>query len=215
MNNKLLIEELKRVNEIMGVKVPHNLIVEAWEGALQKLILKMARQLPRIVDSAAFVKLFEDPKLYKKFKDLFGEATNNKEMIEAINRNYGSFAADRAVKRLLLQNRETRAIVLEIIIGKTGKQGLNKYTNLDMLKLMIKELNDMGLPMTTKDFLKVTDDYFYKNVDGAIMRIPWIQGFSEKKYYKTGRRKGVNTTKNKYSISLKQPRGAYLTKEKF
>ena len=200
MNNKLLIEEIKRVSEIMGTKVPNNLIVEAWQAALERLIIRMARYVPRVADNAAFVKLFDNKNLYKKFKDLFGEATNNKELIEAIEKNYDSLAAQTAIKRLLLQNRETREILLDIITNVGGKDGLYVYTNLDMMKLMLKELNEMGLPLTQKDFLKVTDDWFYRNVDN-LQWMPWIKGFVEKNVIRLAIKRGSKLPKEIFYVA--------------
>jgi len=195
MNNKLLVEELKRVNEIMGVKTPHNLLLEAWQGALERVLIKMMRYLPRIMENAAFIKLFEDPKLYKKYRDLFDGVTDNEGLLVAIERNYGTYGADEAIKRLLMSNRGTREVLLDIILSGTGKQGLAKYTNLNMLKLMLSKINKMGIPMTQKDFLKITDDYFYKNTNKL------LQGFTEKNIVRIAVHNGTKLPKQMFHIT--------------
>ena len=98
MNNKVLIEELKRVTEIMGISSPH-LIVEDPGKILARIILKLAGTLPRIVDNQAFIKLFDNQNLYKAFKKEFADITSNKELLEQIEKNFDTIAGQNAIKR--------------------------------------------------------------------------------------------------------------------
>ena len=185
MNNKVLIEEINRVREVMGLPVmapPNNskVILEVVNPGYWAKILKILNGgkyahkglATRLVVKGGPVEavLTKNDDFFWKVKNKYSdELTDVNTMDELLDRLVdapNSITTKNIMRDLFMDNPETRALIANAADNLVG--GLSKLDNMAEIETFLANMEELGIAIDLDDLAKVADDIFLKSADNPI-----------------------------------------------
>jgi len=183
MNNKVLIEEINRVREVMGLP-----LVEAqsntYKGRLTEAIGNPIARLIRglnpgkgtaslaarlIVQGGPIELLFTKSddffwKVKNKYADELADVNDVDGLLDYIS--FNGDATKNIMRDMFMDSPETRNLISEAADNIMG--GVGTLDNLVDIEIFIKTMDELGIPIDIDDLIKVSDDIFLKNADNPV-----------------------------------------------
>lgn len=183
MKNKVLIEEINRVREVMGLPLVvaqsnthKGRLAEAPANYIARLLRGLnpgkatAALASRLIIKGGPIEL-----LFTKNEDFFWKIKNkySDEMVDVNDvdglLDYISFngAATKNIMRdMFMDNPETRKLIADAADNVLG--GIGTIDNLVDIDMFIRTMDELGIPIDIDDLVKVADDIYLKNSDNPI-----------------------------------------------
>ena len=172
MNNKLLIEEINRVREVMGISPNRSMqiVSEAGTAPLVRFIKMLAKRRGikgLIIPGGPIEKLFTDNmdffwKVKNKFPDELVNVEKIDDLLEHVLANPKSAGTKQILREAFMSNPQTRELISKSADNLLGSPGLGKIDNIVTLERFLRNLDEAGIPLTNDDLIKVADDIFKK-----------------------------------------------------
>ena len=214
MNKKVLIEEIKRVREVMGLpskELPNNFgIILEQPNALVRLtqfLLKKGVVGKFIIRGGPLEQLFtknEDFfwKMKNKYSDELEHVKDVDGLINHVVDNPNALPTQRIMRDMFMDNPETRALLAGAADNMVG--GISKLDNMVDIEMFVKSMDDLGIPITVDDLAKVADDIFPVSMMGKVSNPIRVaiknSGKIPKNLFGKRRKKGLFGTRTNTSI---------------
>ena len=171
MNNKLLIEEINRVREVMGLpktELYNNPLILEGLNYLARLIKMLGKKgvVGKLIVKGGPIELLftrnEDFfwKMKNKYSDELEHVKDVDGLMAHILDNPSSFTVKKMMRDMFMDNPQTRALIAGAADNTAG--GISKLDNMVDIDNFVKNMDDLGIPITVDDLAKIADDIFPK-----------------------------------------------------
>ena len=183
MNNKVLIEEINRVREVMGLskteptdssKVILEVVSPQWVVKILR-ILNPSGQLGTLASKLvvrggpieAVLTKNDDFfwKIKNKYSDELSDVNTMDELLDRLIDAPNSVTTKNIMRDLFMDNPETRALISSAADNMSG--GLGQLNNMSEIELFIMNMDELGIAIDADDLVRVADDLF-KRADNPI-----------------------------------------------
>ena len=228
MNNKVLIEEINRVRQVMGIPPKRNaqIISEVATPAIVRFIKMLTRRKGikgLIVPGGPIEKLFTDNmdfywRVKNKFPDELVNVEKIDDLLEHILANPKSAGTKKILREAFMSNPQTRDLIVKSADNMLG--GMNNIDNIVTLERFLRNLDDAGIPLTKDDLIKVADDVFKVKVNPIRItiknagKIPnTLFGKSRKKLFGIKSQTSTGIEKGKVIVEIMKDQGVKTSKD--
>ena len=172
MINKQLLEEINRVKVVMGLNPNRNMRIISETPATIARFLKMLGRKKGIgkfiVPGGPVEKLFTDNmdfywKLKNKFSDELADVTDVDGLMKHILDNPKLPTTRQMMVDMFMANKETRQLLIDTADNLVG--GLKNLDDVVSIERFLQNLDDVGIPITKDDLVKVGDDIYKSSVN--------------------------------------------------